>query len=64
MEVSLLMTPKTKKTGGMNVCQFLYSLLVTDYRLSLMIGILTCDHEIIVDDVGFVPTSVSAKILN
>jgi hypothetical protein len=37
---------------------YLYSLLIADW-LSL-IGILTCDHEIISDDVGLIPASVSA----
>ena len=57
MDVSLLMVSETKKTEGMNVCQ--YFLHMTDYRLYLIV-ILTCDHEIISDDVGFFPTSVSA----
>ena len=56
MEVSLLMLTEMKKMDGMNVCQFSYSFLIIWLSLK---GILTCNHEIIEDDVGFIPVSVS-----
>ena len=49
---------ETKRTDRMNVCQFYILYFIAD--LLSLIGILTCDHEIILDDVGLIPASVSA----